>query len=526
LGHFLVARWCGVRVETFSLGFGKKILQYKKGDTTYCISLIPLGGYVKMFGEQPGDSIAEADKSVSFTHKTVWQRIAIVLAGPIMNFLFAILVFFVVALVGEEMRSPVMGDVKTGSIAYEAGLRSGDRVLSVNGKAVRTWDELQVELTKNIGQTAQLEVAEYRLQDKVKLVKVPIQAKNNPNILSTVERVGDIEGISFFAKGTAVAVSGRSPLAVVGLQTGDFISAVNGRATEKWRDVEDHLNNLPTNEGLELQVKRLMDEKGKMQDLTVNLAAGVVKSYSLQSLGLESAETYLGKVMEDSPAMMAGLKAGDKILSIDSKSILGWDDVLNTIRQYQGSEPLNIEIMRGEAKQNIKVMPKVSEMQNQNGIEEKRFAIGIQPVPNMAASETTVIKSDSVGSAALRGVERTWDITAMTVMSFVRLFEAKVSPKNIGGVISIGQAAHDTFKMGLSQFLTMMAIISVNLFILNLLPVPVLDGGHLVFYTIEAVKGSPLSLKKMEIAQQIGIILLMSLMAFALFNDFSRLFRS
>lgn len=530
LGHFLVARWCGVRVEVFSLGFGKKLVQYKHGDTNYCISLIPLGGYVKMYGEQPGDSISEEDKKHSFTHKNVWQRIAVVLAGPMMNFFFAILVFVIVAFVGEDMRSPVIGDVHPKSPAYEAGLRTGDKVLRVGDQPVRTWDEFQDQLTKHIGQDVTLEIAEYRIQDKTKSIKVPVVSKSNPNILSTQERVGDIEGIGFFAKGTAIAVRPDSPMKAMGLQTGDFISSVNGRKSDKWRDLEDFISAVPADQNLELGIQRLFTGNGKiqdqMQDITISMKAGVVKSYSLQNLGLESADTYLGKVMDDSPAKAAGLQAGDKITHIDGKAMLVWDDVLQSIRNWKGGEFIKIEVDREGKALSFNVTPKVSEMQTPQGLEEKRYAIGIQPVINATASETTRVKADSLSGALSRGVVRTWDVTVMTVMSFVRLFEAKVSPKNIGGVISIGQAAHDTFKMGLSQFLTMMAIISVNLFVLNLLPVPVLDGGHLVFYAVEVIKGSPLSLKKMEIAQQIGIILLMSLMAFALFNDFTRLFSS
>jgi regulator of sigma E protease len=171
----------------------------------------------------------------------------------------------------------------------------------------------------------------------------------------------------------------------------------------------------------------------------------------------------------------------------------------------------------------LSITPKMTKQMLPTGQEEKRYTIGIAPVVNMAAPETMIVKTDGLGSALVRGTQRTWDVSVMTVMSFVRLFQGQISPKNVGGVISIGQAASETFKIGITQFLAMMAIISVNLFVLNLLPVPVLDGGHLVFYVIEMVKGAPLSLKKMEIAQQVGLAILMSLMIFALFNDFTRL---
>ena len=146
LGHFLVAKWCGVRVEVFSLGFGKKILQFKRGGTNYCISLIPLGGYVKMFGDELGAKIEKEDIPFSFTHKKLWQRFAVVLAGPLMNFFFAIFIFTAVGLLGEDVRRPVLGDVSENTLAYKAGFRSGDEVQAINSTPVKTWDQLQEAL--------------------------------------------------------------------------------------------------------------------------------------------------------------------------------------------------------------------------------------------------------------------------------------------------------------------------------------------------------------------------------------------
>jgi regulator of sigma E protease len=169
------------------------------------------------------------------------------------------------------------------------------------------------------------------------------------------------------------------------------------------------------------------------------------------------------------------------------------------------------------------VQPEMTTHMTAQGGEENRFTVGIMPYVIVSKPNTFIMKYSNVGQALKHGVDRSWDITVMTVMSFVRLLQAEISPKNIGGVISIGQAASATFKIGISHFLQMMAIISINLFILNLLPIPVLDGGHLVFYSVEALRGAPLSMRKIEIAQQVGLVLLVSLMVFALFNDFTRL---
>ena len=201
LGHFMVARWCGVRVEVFSLGFGKKIFSHKKGDTTYCISIIPLGGYVKMFGEQPGESISEEDKKHSFTQKNVLQRIAIVLAGPLMNFFFAVLIFSALALVGEEMHKPMLGDIETKTPAYSMGFRSGDILTGVNGEALKTYEEFNKFITAHQNQEITVQVERAPLNVKAE-VKARIASKPNPNILTTDDTVGEIDGINIFAKGT------------------------------------------------------------------------------------------------------------------------------------------------------------------------------------------------------------------------------------------------------------------------------------------------------------------------------------
>lgn len=531
-GHFIVARMCGVRVEVFSLGFGKKIFQFKKGDTTYCISLIPLGGYVKMFGEQPGAQIPDSEKQVSFTHKTVWQRIAIVSAGPLMNFFFAIALFAGIGLSGEELKAPVIVGVLPQSYAEGLGLKAGDTILKFNGTAVKTWDQVQELMNLSKGQTVTLEVKDYGTE-KVKNMSVDISSKENPNIIATESIIGDIKGLASFTKGTAVAVEDRSPLKILGFENGDLITSINGQTVRSWHHLEKIVAQIDFSKSVEFEVRRMneqaMKEARKLEDIPkidITMNAANTAQMDLQNLGLLPADTFIGKVMPGTPAENAELKAGDQILAINGRKIQMWEEILTTVKSWDEKQPFEFEIARQGEVLKKKLSPQVVIVPNSQGLEEKRFAVGIQPFISVGATETVTVKADGLFSALSRGVERTYHFSELTVMSFVRLFQAKVSPRNIGGVISIGQAAHETFKMGVIQFLTMMAIISVNLFILNLLPVPVLDGGHLLFYTIEAIKGSPLSLKKIEFAQQVGILLLMGLMVFALFNDFARLFRS
>lgn len=525
LGHFLVARWCGVRVEVFSLGFGKKIWKFKRGDTVYALSLIPLGGYVKMFGEQPGETISDEDKKVAFTHKTVWQRIAIVLAGPLMNFFFAIVVFFAVAMIGEDAKTPVLGDVPQNSQAYQAGFRSGDEIKKINNFEISTWEDIQDALSLKKAEDLALNVEVQRAgSSTVEPVTLTAKPEPNPNVLSSADFVASIEGFSPYSMGTSVGVKNNSPLYALGLRTGDVITSVNGQKVSYWRDLLPILAAQDAKQTLSLETLGLRDDDKAPKAMAVTMAAREgQKSYSLESLGLESSEFYLQSVIKDSPAEAAGLKRMDRIVSINNVPIVKWEDVITNIKSYDGTHPVSIVILRDGQKMNLEITPKMTTQMTASGTEEKRYTIGIAPFVNIAAPEMMIVQTSNPLKALVRGTEKTWDVTVMTVMSFVRLFQAKISPKNIGGVISIGQAASETFKMGITQFLQMMAIISVNLFILNLLPVPVLDGGHLVFYIVEVIKGAPVSMKKMEVAQQVGLALLMSLMIFALFNDFTRL---
>lgn len=525
LGHFLVARWCNVRVEVFSLGFGKKILQFKRGDTTYAISLIPLGGYVKMFGEQNGDKVSEEDKAVSFTHKSVYQRIAIVLAGPLMNFFFAILVFFVVSLIGEDARKSVIGDVPKESAAYVAGFRSGDTITAINKKNISTWDDLQRTLSLKQPQDLHVEAVVLREDGQtINTISVVAKPEPNPNVLSSYGYMANIEGLSPYSAGTTLGVKESSPLKAMGLQTGDTLVSINGHKVLYWRDLEQVLTQQNTKDGLTLELMGQREGESVAKPITLTMAPLTnIKQYSLESLGLESSELYISRVIEDSPAAVAGLRPLDRLVSINGVVLQKWEDVINNIKSFDGEKAVALVVQRDSKIIELSIAPKLTTQMLASGVEEKRYTIGISPVVNLAPPELTIMKASGLGDAVVRGTQRTWDVTVMTAMSFVRLFQAKISPKNIGGVISIGQAASETFKIGITQFLQMMAIISVNLFILNLLPIPVLDGGHLVFYTIEAVKGAPLSLRKMEVAQQVGLAILMSLMIFALFNDFTRL---
>ncbi|MFZ3231831.1 MAG: RIP metalloprotease RseP [Pseudobdellovibrio sp.] len=522
LGHFAVARWCGVRVEVFSLGFGKKILSYKKGDTTYCLSLIPLGGYVKMFGEQNGDVVAEADRPVSFTHKNVWQRIAIVLAGPLMNFFFAILIFGFISAIGEETRAPVLAEIEENSAAAKLGLQSGDRVTQIGTTLIRSYEDFQKTLNKNQNSTILATVVSATGQTKT--LSLTVGSATNTNIFSTEKTLGEIAGIQPLARGSVVGVKAVSIAEKAGFKPGDEIVEINTQKISKWTELENLISKAET---LSFVVDREISVAGEADRVKSKVTLTIPnadKQATMTTLGFEQPDLFLDQVVKDSPAEQAGLQRFDKIIAINSEPITKWDQVLNKIKSFDGKEALTIQVIRDGTEVMKKITPLVTSQMTSQGKEDRRFTIGILPFINYSQPEMVKVKADNLYYAFEKGFSRTWEISSMTVISFVRLFQGEVSHKNIGGMISIGKAAKDSYENGLQSFLMTMGILSVSLFILNLLPIPVLDGGHLVFYAIEAIKGSPLSLKKMELAQQVGFVLLMGLMVLALFNDFTKFF--
>ncbi|MBY0451813.1 MAG: RIP metalloprotease RseP, partial [Bdellovibrionaceae bacterium] len=544
LGHFLVARMCGVRVEVFSLGFGKKILSWKKGDTTYCVSLIPLGGFVKMFGEQGSENIiTDADRQVAFSHKSPWQRIAIVLAGPLMNFFFAVAIFATIAQVGEQTRAAVVAGVVADSPALKFGFKAGDKILKVENEPIQSYEDFQKQLTKNKNRTISIDVQDN--VGEVRKISASVGAIDNPNIFSLEKQIGQIEGLESLAVNSTVAVLIDSSAYKAGLRTGDEVTSFNGKKITSLIELESTLQKAMTDSAAAVTeypisvLRPFQDIDGKTDRTAEETVAGgtkldlkiskndLLKSQNLKNFGLDKTELYLGQVVKGSPADMAELQAYDRIVSINAKPILKWEDIATTVKAYDGREALTFVISRDGTELIKKITPKVTELTTAFGAIDKRYTVGVSPLIVLAEPEIVVVKADNPIQALIKGTDRTVDVSVMTVMSFVKLFQGEVSPKNLGGMVSIGKAAKDSFEMGAQAFFMTMGILSVSLFILNLMPIPVLDGGHLVFYTIELIKGSPLSLRKMEIAQQVGLVLLLALMVLAQYNDIVKfLFKS
>ncbi len=525
-GHFIVAKYFGVRVEVFSIGFGKKLFQRKRGDTNYCISAIPLGGYVKMFGDDPSKEIDESQKKYSFLHQPLVPRMLIVLAGPMINLVFAVFIFAVVAMVGENLPAPIVGDLNVSSAAQKAGFKSGDKILKINDKQVVSWIDISKKIKSSPDKLLNFEVS--RAGSLTKLSATP-QWGDNDNIISYDERVGVIEGFTLRSEAALVGVSNSASTAFkANLPTVSLIEKINNIDIKFYRDIAPALKN---NIGKPLNITfkdYLNKDNPASKTVEINswgLDINTSDSEALKAFGFDHPGLYLAAIKSSSPADNAGLKPGDKLTALNGNPLESWDQILNNVKGFKSdSGDIKFSILRQGKPLTLAIKPEMTSVMTAKGQEEQRFTIGIVPALGYVSGGSVFIRTLNPATALWKGVTQSYRWTVLTVMSFVRLIQNKVSPKNIGGIIAIGRVASESFAIGISAFLKMMAIISINLFILNLLPIPVLDGGHLVFFSIEALKGAPLSLKKMEMAQTVGMVLLMTLMVFALFNDVTNLY--
>ena len=431
LGHYLVARWCGVKVLRFSVGMGRVIWSRRFGrdQTEWALSVLPLGGYVKMLDarEQPLEDIPEADLKREFTRQSVWRRIAIVAAGPIANFLLAILLFAGLYMHGVPEPVPVLRAATAQSAAYQAGLRAGDRITAINGAPVQVWSEVRWKLMQLV-----LEKADARID-----VERPNPNGSGKLLNSVTLRLGGIDSNEL---------------------EGDFL--------------------------------------GKL------------------GLSLARPPAVLGKIMEG-PAKMAGLESGDRITAIDGVPVQDGLAFVEKVRESAG-KPLLLQGMRGTAPIEVRVTPESVE-EGESGKRIGRIKVEVPLAPEMA----TV--SDDPLTAVAKGAQRTWDTSVMTIKMIGKMIVGQVSLKNITGPITIADYAGQTARVGLVSYLSFLAFISISLGVMNLLPIPVLDGGHLLYYALEILTGRPVSERFGEIAQRAGLGLLMALMLVAAFNDIVRL---
>lgn len=428
LGHFLVARWAGVGVERFSIGFGPVLLRWRGKETEYCLSVIPMGGYVKMMGEEnplEGGEAMPYDPSKAFSLKPLWVRFLIVFAGPGMNFLLAAVIFMIVlATVGRPVWPPVIGRVAPDSPAAVAGLQTGDLVVSVDGLRVSHWEDLE----------------------------------------------------------RAVASSSGRPLRLAVARGGTTREAT---ATPRLTEVRDPV----------------------FKDARQTWEIGAGPQLLPQ----------IGSVNGGSPAEKAGLKPGDVVVAVAGQPVFTPEELMQAIQKRPG-QTFESTVEREGRRIPLTVTANAVKEKTPSGedVEVGRIGVGI-------VTKTVNYEPYPPHVAVWNGTVKTWDMTALTAKGLWKIVSRQIDSSNIGGPIQIASEAGRQAKEGPASLALFTAIISVNLALLNLLPVPMLDGGHLFFFVIEAIMGRPLSLRKREAAQQLGFVLLMLLMVYALYNDLVRI---
>ena len=420
-GHFWAARKCGIKVHRFSIGFGKVIWKrIDKYGTEFAVSMIPLGGYVKMLDGR-NEVVPAEQKSQAFDSKSVLQRSFVIIAGPLANFIFAIFAYWVIYLYGMPTVKPVIESITPNSIAAQAHIEPNTQILTIDGEETQDWETINMLLATKMGEL---------------------------NVKITLS---------------------------------------------------------PFNSNIE-------------QQRTLNLTNWIFdpeKESAFEALGImpmrPQVEMVLSKVVQNSPAEKAGLQIGDKILK-ENLTALPWQDF---IKQVEQGETFTIKIERNGETFDKALTP----VRNQNG----KWFVGVSPTLTKLADEYRSELKYGILESLQKGIEKTGQLSLLTLKILGKLLTGDLSLNNLSGPISIAKGAGASANIGLVYFLSFMALISVNLGIMNLFPLPVLDGGHLVFLAMEAVKGKPISERVQSICYRIGAALLLSLTVFALFNDFLRL---
>lgn len=427
-GHFWVARRCGVKVLRFSVGFGSPLLRWHdRQGTEFVIAAIPLGGYVKMLDEREGE-VPPEQLEQSFNRKSVGQRIAIVAAGPVANFLLALVFFWAVAMLGSQQVRPVIGAVESGSLADVAGLQAGQEIVAVNGEPTVGWAAVNLQLVRRLGESGDLSIS--------------------------VRELGS---------------TADSPRQI---------------ALDNW-------------------------------------LRGADEPDPIASLGIRPWRPAIAPVLAqldpDGPAFAAGLQVGDRLLALDGKALADWQQLVDQVRSLPGKAVVLLLERQGQRQEVTLTLAARGEGEARSGY----LGAGAQPVewPPEMLREVSYGPLDAVAE----GAKRTWMMSLLTLDSLKKMLFGELSVKNLSGPITIAKVAGASAESGLGDFLTFLAYLSISLGVLNLLPIPVLDGGHLLFYLVEWVRGRPLSERVQGWGMQIGISLVIGVMLLALVNDLSRL---
>ncbi len=518
LGHFLVAKAFKVKVLRFSLGFGPRIFGFTWGETEYRLSILPLGGYVKMAGDDPTTPLDEADKGRGYLEQTPWKRMAIAFAGPAFNLIFPLMAYFAVFASQTEAVAPHVGQVIPGMPAATAGLLPGDRIVSVDGEKIYAFQDLRRYVDPSAGKPLQVVVD--RAGAQTTFTVTPESYLESDPIESTyVGKIGIIPN-------PAAPVVGVAPGGIAydaGLRSFDRIESVDGQAVGS---VEEALAALKSRAAAGAPFEVLASRQGPAVEAEAAPPAQSLK-FQLQPgdapLGVESAELYIARVAPGTPAAEAGLVRGDKLLSIDGKALSSWQGV-ETVQREKADQPFTIDFFReGQAQSVTLAQVARTETDELRDRPITVYAFGAYGgLPALAPPVVDVPFRPLL--AAQMSVSSTWEVARKIARGMGMIVTGKIAFKNVGGPLQIYDIATKAADQGWEIFLHTMAMVSINLGLVNLFPVPVLDGGHIIQAGVEVVRRKPLSMRAREITNAVGLAMLLTLMVFAIKNDVVRYF--
>ncbi len=494
LGHFFFARLFGVRVETFSIGFGPKIFKYTHKGTVYTISAIPLGGYVKMFGDDPlsEEQLSPEEEKVAYTRKSKWARFWIVFGGPLANFIMAFVIYAGLIYWGENVPETRFGKVKESSVFYTAGVRSGDVLKNINDLEVISFDDLNLVDTR---------VESISIEREGNKIKLPLK----------------MGGVEFVKKFSLNGSQLQAPIVIDSSGQSYILNGVDKSLEETLENEQNTVELFSFSTDLR-KIKKLEEIKLKDSEPIIISNKNDLRK-TLRNKGYYTRDLYIESVIKDSAAEEAELKAGDILLSLNGEELENFFSLREKLQSIGKEQEVTLQVASESGIRTVKLTPRFKEY---NGEQLLTIGIysGIVPFP----VKMIEVKGGGILTSLLKALDRTFTNMGKVLLGFKRLITGEVSIKNIGGPIAIGKVATDSFNISLSMFFRLMALISLNLGIINLFPIPVLDGGHIVFIFCELVNGGPLSRKKLIVAQQLGMSLLFLLIFVALFNDISRFF--
>jgi regulator of sigma E protease len=523
MGHFLVAKALNVKVLKFSIGFGPAIFSFQRGETEYRVAWVPLGGYVKMAGELPYEELPPEEARRGFLAQPPWKRMLIVAAGPVFNLVFPVLVFFVVFLGSHQEISTRVGSLEPGMPAAEAGILPGDRVLAVDGEKVVSYGELIEQLQHRYDRPTPLTVE--RDGETFTVTLTPARKTDTDPLESTTR---GLIGIRPTPMPPVLGVPGGSAAEAAGLRTFDRVVSISGKPVKDEHDLRQVTAGLSG--ALEVEVLR-----GERLDLPgvggtnprlVRVTVPRQEGEGYAALGAEHGALYLYEVLPDSPAAKIGLRPGDRLVAVNGVEVRSFEKFAQALSDTFKDQPFTLTWRSGAETRTAQVRQARSEEKDELGKVSGRLYLGVvtRPAgPEDALSPELITLRMGPWKALQRSALIVPEYIGKIAMVIGYLLTLKVPIENVGGPIMLHQMAARAAEEGVDTFLKMMALISINLGLMNLLPIPILDGFHLLAAAWEAIRRRPIPMRAREIANWVGLVLLVSLMVRVFYNDALRM---